>query len=264
MIGVTATKQARTALARMNGAFFHAVAAASLLEAGSDAVCHRISARKDVSPEVRGWLRGTWMPQKVARSAMLRDRIDALWPEFDWTDAWSAFEQEQRWRVRRDGGHTLSDELFTLSLAAAHSIFFYRALEQWSDDPGTREIAACALREELGHFDWLRQSYNACGCGVRRTFWEAAVGTRARQCRWRDDTVRMAFDAVAAGWAGRSMLAELCYDEFVSRLTSVICRTHEQGFMRRLLLKPWLSAPRAVTGRTGIRNVVEGRFALAA
>ena len=151
-----------------------------------------------------------------------------------------------------------------MSLATAHTIFFYRALRQWSDDHLTRALADQALVEELEHFDWLQATYNDHASGARHTFWEAAVGTRSRQCRWRDETVRMAFEAAINGWSGRSVLACLTYDEFVSRLVSVICRTHASGFMRRLLLKPWMSGPKPVKVDSSPQVTPGARFALAA
>ena len=249
----TMTRTGRNTLVRMNGTCFHAVVIASFLESVAPDAAKRMFRHSESGQSAARWVDEVWLPSRSVRSTQLRERVAMIWPEFDWAEARSRFRQEYWWVLSGGRQYTTASSLFDLSLAAAHAAIFYRMLGAWSDDHEIRRIATDAASEELRHFAWLQRSYNDCDRRDRMSFWDAAVRARATQHRWRDHSVRLAFESIAAGWTGPAVVSEVSYPSLLAAIASAAGRTQGAGLMRRLLLRPWQMPPASAKG-TG--NVV--------
>ena len=71
------------AIVRFNGLMFHSLAAASFLETAVPLYVNRLTHVFAGHPDVGHWLEHVWWPQKAEHGRLLREYVEATWPEFD-------------------------------------------------------------------------------------------------------------------------------------------------------------------------------------
>ena len=241
------------ALIRFNAALFHAIAAASFLEAAAHADAGRLLLTA-TDADLSGWIEGVWRRERSARARELRAYIEAVWPEFDWIGAFEGFNQDRAERPPRAVGRT-TPALQCLERCAleAQAAVFYRAIRNCADDPALRELAHSAAADHFRCFGFFRSRF-AVHCRQRPVRFLAgfrAVCATARAAR--DGDVATAFQALAGHWYGTPTVAQLGYQEFLQRMTRLVSRHAGLGLPERLLLSPWRrrAAPLvATTART--------------
>jgi hypothetical protein len=78
---------------RHNAVMFYAIAAASLLEGALALRAEELIAAFDGDGEFRVWIEQVWWPVKSAHAQSARAYVESMWPEFEWSAAWEAFDE---------------------------------------------------------------------------------------------------------------------------------------------------------------------------
>ena len=227
------------ALIRFNAALFHAIAAASFLEAAAHAEAGRLPlAATDAN--LSDWIDGVWRRERNARACELRAYIEAVWPEFDWIGAFEGFSRARAESPPRAVGRT-TPALLCLERCAleAQAAVFYRAIGNCADDPALRELARSAAADHFRCFGFFRSCFTA-HCRPRPVRFLAAFRAVCATARTaRDGEVATAFQSLAGHWYGTPTVAQLGYQEFLQRMTRLISRHAGLGLRERLLFSPW-------------------------
>ncbi len=227
------------ALIRFNAALFHAIAAASFLEAAAQAGAGRLPLTA-TDADLSGWIDGVWRRERSARARELRTYIEAVWPEFDWIGAFEGFNRARAESLPRAVGRT-TPALQCLERCAleAQAAVFYRAIGNCADDPALRQLARSAAADHFRCFGFFRSCF-AMHCRQRPVrFLTAFRAVRATARAARDGDVATAFQSLAAHWYGTPTVSQLGYREFLQRMTRLISRHTGLGLWEKLLFSPW-------------------------
>lgn len=245
--------QARTrAMVRFNGVMFYGVAAASFLEAAASLHANRLAHVLAGCPELGRWLEQVWYPERAGHGRALRDYLAAIWPEFDWDDAYQEFYDAYRPRYGYDTRRRAAAlELLGLCANETQAAVFYRGLAHGADDPALRELAYRAGQDHVRYFDCFRQWFECCRRRERVGF-----GTTWRvllQCSRaaRDREVALAFQTLDRHWSAQKAFTELGYGEFLRRMGTVIRHHAALGAVERLLFRSWLRSSSLTAAAAG-------------
>jgi hypothetical protein len=250
--------RART-LVRFNPLLFHALAAASFLEASAPRHASRLAAAVAAEPDAADWVENVWGPQREARSRELRAYIEATWPEFDWSGAYEDFCSAYGQRPGRAAG-LRSPGLAGLECCAVESLAaaFYRAIAHCADDPALRELAAAAAGDHVHCFEFFRPRVGRRAGTGRVGFIAACRAVLETSRAARDIDVAIAFFALGAHWYGTPTVSQLGYQDFLGRMARLISRHASLGRVGQLLFHPWFrrSRPFVPSAGRGSRGAV--------
>jgi hypothetical protein len=235
-------------LIRANGALFHSLAAAALLESdaarGADRMV-RFFAHDDA---FCAWVSHQWLPGKAERARMLREYVETTWPEFDFAAALQEFrlasESDRGIGPRRPGG---AHEALARSLATAQAALFYRALARWTEDPGLRALALRFAHEEALSLPYFRSAYGQNTGIVRMRLVSAWFTARALVRTIRDVQLPFVFSCLEGHWQPHAPVAPMKYREFVRRMRRVMRQNGNLGVAERVLFAPWARRPQVRT-----------------
>src|SRR5688572_10028650 len=141
-----AQRPVQLVLIRANGPLFYSVAAASLLEADMPRAADRLLHFFGADQVLAQWLNAEWLPRKVARARQLREYVETIWPEYDWTAGYEHYRSlaQSGGPLQRTGVH----EALARCVATAQGGVFYRSLARWAEDRRLRELARVMAHEE--------------------------------------------------------------------------------------------------------------------
>jgi hypothetical protein len=233
------------AIVRFNALIFHGLAVASFLETAAPLHASRLAHVFAGHPDLRPWLDQVWGAQRTTHGRLLRDYIEATWPEFDWDAAYDEFHESYRRRARAGRREIVALEALGCCAREAQAAVFYRALARCADEPVLRALVHQAGRDHEEYFDRFRSIYERHErierAGLTATCRTVLESSRAA----RDVDVALAFQPLARHWRGSRLIADLEYVEFLPRMVQVVDRHAALGRVERLLFRPWIQ-PRRV------------------
>jgi hypothetical protein len=237
----------RRAMVRLNGMMFYSLALASFLESTPPLDTHRLIRLSGDDPDVGLWLDQQWLPSRARRGRLLKDYIEATWPEFDWNSAYeefsAAYASRTAARVERPG---LALEFFARCAIETMLAVFYRTLVKCADEPSLRALASEAAQDHVAYFNRFRGLYDRFS-GGRHAGLAMRCHTIFEACRSvREVDVAAAFHPLVNHWHGGWVFPEFTYPEYLARLALLIKRHAALGFVERLLFRAWLNPPRNV------------------
>lgn len=246
------------ALVRFNAVAFQSLAAASLLEAAVAQHVDRIAPWCGTHPDVGDWLERVWEPRRAELGRLLRDYIEATWPEFNWSAACEDFQAGYR-PQSVFAGNKCGIALVALGLCvtSAQAALFYRALANSADEPALRALALRAAGEHAGFFDYFRAWFDRCQQSGRVGFGATWRTITAVSRSARDHDVAAALQVLDDNWRGTPLVPSLGYAQYRERMLQSIRRHAALGPVERLLFRPWLErerdtiAPRPPFDRAG-------------
>jgi hypothetical protein len=238
-------QERRRAMVRLNGMMFYSVAVASFFESAVPLDTSRLLKLAAPHPDVREWLETTWLPRRAAHGRLLRDYIQAMWPEFEWDAARQEFRDAYVLRsAAYVGPPGLALEILARCVTETSLAVFYRTLAKIADDPALAALARAAAEDHgafFAHFRGLYQRFSAS----RRAGLAAALRAMVGSCRAaREVDLALAFQPLAHHWHGGWVFPELTYAEFLQRLARMLRSHAALGPVQRLLFRPWLNPPR--------------------
>jgi hypothetical protein len=232
-------------LIRANGALFHSLAAAALLESQAAVGAQRMLRSFGQDAALATWVASEWLPGKIARARVLREYLERTWPEFDFAAALHEFELGSG----GDGGSApqrpgAAHEALARCLASAQSALFYRALSRWTEDPGLRALANGFAEDETRWLARFRTAFEQSARTERMGLARAWCAGRRCVRSVRDSQLPFAFGCLAAHWRPHAPVAPMRYREFVQRMRRVIWQNGDLGLAERVLFAPWARQPR--------------------
>ncbi len=132
---------------------FFVLAAASLIESGSDLYTRSLIAHFRGYREVENWLAQQWESEELRHGRVLRRYIERVWPEFDWTTTFDKFMVEYSGYcsvAMLEPDCTL--ELVARCVVEMGTSGLYRALHTYVDEPVLKRITANIWRDEVQHY----------------------------------------------------------------------------------------------------------------
>jgi hypothetical protein len=244
----TAPTSIKLVLIRANGALFHSLAVAALLESHAARNADRMLRFFAHDDALCAWISSEWLPARIARTRALRDYVEQTWPEFDFAAAAQAFAsapETGRTSVRPTAAH----EALARSLAAAQGALFYRALSRWTEDHTLRALALRFSQEEALSLPYFRTAYEQSARVERIGFARAWSSARCLVRGMRDGLLPHVFDCLDAHWQPHGPVSPMPYREFVRRIRRVVRQNGEIGVAERILFAPWAHRPRVQSER---------------
>jgi hypothetical protein len=246
------------ALVRFNGVAFYGLAAASLIEAAAPLHAERLALALGGRDELVRWAHEVWGVRRGEIARSLRDYVVALWPEFDWEEAWREFEPAYRLRYGcQRAARGPAAELLGRCAGEAQAAVFYRAFSRAADDAELRGLAAEAAREHAAYFGEFRRAFERCS-RRERPGPAGTVGILLEAARIaRDREVALAFESLERCWNGPKSFVALEYREFLRRAGTLVRHHAALGPIERFLFRAWTRPP-ALSPASGLAPAATG------
>jgi rubrerythrin len=179
---------------RSDTTLFYLLAGSSFIESGSELYTRNLLTYYRDDAQIADWLDNVWEAEELQHGAALRAYVQAVWPEFDWHEAYRRF--------MADYSQTASPEAFEatphLELAARCMIetgttSLYGMLHEYAQEPVLRQVLAHIRDDEVNHYKHFLHFFRAGqareGRRPLKVAW--AIGRRVRESR--NDDARIAF-----------------------------------------------------------------------
>jgi hypothetical protein len=141
----------RDAVAR-NEALFYLVAAASLMESGTDLYAANLIEFFAGDDEIASWLKDYWLPEELQHGRALRRYVEAAWPDFPWSAVREGFIEEFRPFCDEALEAARSLEMASRCVVEMGTASFYRGLSRASPDPVLAAVTDRIARDEVRHY----------------------------------------------------------------------------------------------------------------
>src|ERR1700749_501460 len=136
-----------------NAELFYLLAAASFVEITSDLYTKNLIEFFQGDAEIENWLANFWELEEVQHGTALKRYVQAVWPEFDWEDAYRGFFEEYGRACTMDAlaeNHAL--EMVARCVDETGTSSFYRTLSDASPEPVLKQITANISSDEVRHY----------------------------------------------------------------------------------------------------------------
>jgi hypothetical protein len=136
-----------------NAELFYLLAAASFVEITSDLYTKNLIEFFQGDAEIENWLANFWELEEVQHGTALKRYVQAVWPEFDWEDAYRGFFEEYGRACTMDAlaeNHAL--EMVARCVVETGTSSFYRTLSDASPEPVLKQITANISSDEVRHY----------------------------------------------------------------------------------------------------------------
>jgi hypothetical protein len=221
------------------------VAAASLVEIGSDLYTRNLVEYFRGDAEVRDWLERHWQHEEINHGMALRRYVNAAWPAFDWERAWRRFDAEYaRLCQPQRLGPTRALELASRCVVETGTASLYTMLMRLSPEPVLAGLAARIRADEIRHY---RYFYHFFLKYLQREppnrF--AVARTAARRVREiENEDGYYAFKHVYLECHPGQRFEDSAYREFRRRCLALAHRHYPYEMAARMFVKPLGLAPR--------------------
>lgn len=177
--------------------------AASFTESASDIYTGNLVEYFDDDAEIAAWLAAHWEPEELQHGRALRAYVEAVWPQFDWSQAFAAFLVDYSKLCSVEVlGPTRALELASRCVIETGTSTLYRAARDATRDPIFREITDYIQRDEVRHFKYFFEffrRYQAAGGASR---WAVAKMLLMRVREIRDSDTVCALSHIQSGCVG--------------------------------------------------------------
>jgi len=229
---------------RSDTTLFYLLTGASFVESGSDLYTRNLlTYYRDAGP-IADWLREVWEPEELQHGAALRAYVQAVWPEFDWNEAYRRFLVEYS-RVASPEAFEATPqlELAARCMIETGTATLYRMLYDYAQEPVLREVLGHIRTDEVNHYKHFLQYFRAGqgGQGRLRVAW--AIARRVRESR--SDDAWIAFrHAFEVRNPGRSC-ERSDFDQWQQQWQAIMRRAYPFRMAAEMLIAPldlpWLA-----------------------
>jgi hypothetical protein len=218
---------------------FFLLATSSFVEIASALYTRNLSAYYSADGALLAWLNGHWEQEEIQHGRALRAYVRAVWPEFDWEAANTAFYADYAARCTLDEFEpTQGLELAARCVVEMATATFYRTVHDYTDEPVLKTITGRIKSDEVRHYS---------------VFWRFFEQYRAREKVGRLETLRALVRRVLEVANDDGLIAyrhafpvrypnrrfERChYDAFQADLKRILRRHFPVDMGLKMLLKP--------------------------
>jgi rubrerythrin len=189
---------------RSDTTLFYLLATASFVECGSDLYTRNLLTYYRDDPQIADWLSNVWEREELQHGAALRAYVQAVWPEFDWHEAYQRFMADYAQAASPDAFEATPHlELAARCMIETGTTSLYRMLYEYAQEPVLRQVLAHIRDDEVNHYKHFLQYFRAGEKveGRRRLRVAWAIGRRVRESRADDAWIafRHAFEVSNPG-----------------------------------------------------------------
>lgn len=171
---------------RSDTTLFYLLAGASFIECGSELYTRNLLTYYRDDAQIADWLSNVWEAEEMQHGAALRAYVLAVWPEFDWYEAYRRFIAEYEQAASPDAFEaTPYLELAARCMIETGTTSLYRMLHEYAEEPVLRKVLAHIRDDEVSHYKHFLQYFRAAQTvgGPRRLKVAWAIGRRVRESR---------------------------------------------------------------------------------
>jgi rubrerythrin len=189
---------------RSDTTLFYLLAGASFVECGSELYTRNLLTYYHDDPQIAEWLSNVWEQEEMQHGAALRAYVLAVWPQFDWYEAYRRFFAEYAQAASPDAFEATPHlELAARCMIETGTTSLYRMLHDYAQEPVLRKVLAHIRDDEVNHYKHFLQYFRAgqAAQGPRRLKVAWAIGRRVRESRSDDAWIafRHAFEVSNPG-----------------------------------------------------------------
>lgn len=185
--------------------------AASFTESASDIYTGNLVAYFADDAEIAAWLAAHWEPEELQHGRALRAYVEAVWPQFDWSQAFTAFLVDYSKLCSIEVlGPTRALELASRCVIETGTSTLYRAARDASNDPVLRKITDHIQRDEVRHFKYFFEFFRRYQVAGGASRWAVAKMLLMRVREIRDSDTMCALNHIQSGCVGS--LAQMAND----------------------------------------------------
>ena len=235
---------------RFDTTLFYVLTGASFVESGSELYTRNLLTYYRDVPQISDWLNNVWEPEELQHGAALRAYVQAVWPEFDWDQAYRRFLAEYSQAASPEAFEATPHlELAARCMIETGTATLYRMMHEYAQEPVLREVLAHIRDDEVNHYKHFLQYFRSSQGreGRLRIAW--AIGRRVRESRADDAWIafRHAFEVRNPGRTCRRS----DFDQWQSAVQAIMRRTFPFRMAADMLIAP-LALP-ALTRRIARR-----------
>lgn len=132
---------------------FYMLAVASVIEITSDIYTGNLVRYFEGDDEVGGWLANGWEPEELQHGAALKHYVQAVWPDFDWDDAYRRFHEDYVTYCRVEYlGPTRALEMARRCVVETGTCSYYAMIGRAAPCPVLRQLAENIRNDEANHY----------------------------------------------------------------------------------------------------------------
>jgi rubrerythrin len=224
---------------RSDTTLFYLLAGASFVECGSELYTLNLLTYYRDDPQIADWLTNVWEQEEVQHGAALRAYVLAVWPEFDWHEAYRRFFAEYSQAASPDAFEATPHlELAARCMIETGTTSLYRMLHEYAQEPVLRTVLAHIRDDEVNHYKHFLQYFRAGQAeqGPRRLRVAWAIGRRVRESRSDDAWIafRHAFEVSNPGRVCRRS----DFDQWQTQCQAIVRRTFPFRTAADMLIAP--------------------------
>jgi rubrerythrin len=189
---------------RSDTTLFYLLTGASFVECGSELYTRNLLTYYRDEAQIADWLSNVWEREEMQHGAALRSYVLAVWPDFDWPEAYRRFFAEYEKVASPDAFEpTPHLELAARCMIETGTTSLYRMLHEYAQEPVLREVLAHIRDDEVNHYKHFLQYFRAGqaqeGSGRLKIAW--TIGRRVHESRSDDAWIafRHAFEVSHPG-----------------------------------------------------------------
>ena len=224
---------------RSDTTLFYLLAGASFVECGSELYTRNLLTYYRDDPQIADWLSNVWEQEEMQHGAALRAYVRAVWPEFDWDEAYRRFIAEYSQAASPDAFEATPHlELAARCMIETGTTSLYRMLHEYAQEPVLRRVLAHIRDDEVNHYKHFLQYFRAGqrAEGPRRLKVAWAIGRRVRESRSDDAWIafRHAFEVSNPGRTGQRS----DFEQWQTQLQTIMRRTFPFRTAADMLVAP--------------------------
>lgn len=218
---------------------FYSLATISFVESSVPEFVSTLNIMYENDPEMKGWLRDTWLPEEIEHGRLAREYVNKTWPEFDWQGAYDAFMA--RYKPRCDVQYmrpSLALEALSRCVIETETAMIYRCLESYMAEPELKAIMRKLSSEEVGHYRYFRKTFDRYNATEKHGVIRRLRTIVQRSEVVRDEDIAYAFEPLNDFWRAPMPFERMTWDDYLKQGGEVMKRHLPVDAATRMMFKP--------------------------
>jgi len=231
--------EAKRDVVASDSVLFHRLVSSSFLEITASAYTRNLVAYYADDAEIHDWLVRIWEPEEVNHGEAMRRYVEAIWPDYDWSLAYTAFHDEYTRMCRVEDLHgSLALEMVARCVTETETAATYKMLARYTEEPVLCDLLQRMYRDEVRHYGYFL-GYFRRYAEIERPSQVRIIHTMLERTSEVGDTdLGTTLEHVQRGWTGRPEVAP-CTAADLATACKRIARDHcDYGLARRMLVQP--------------------------
>lgn len=197
-------------------------------------------------PEIVRWLKEEWEPEELQHGRALRSYIEAVWPDFEWERAYTAFYAEYSRCCSMDALQpTRALEMVARCVVETGTSTYYRAVHDYVREPILRQITDQIRRDEARHYSHFHGFFRQLDQREKNSRAAILKTIFRRLAMIRKDDGYVAFRHVFKVRFPETPFTNALYIRFTEQMRAMYRTFYPYPVAARMLVRPLNLEPRA-------------------